>query len=100
MNGLLRTRAPAALVAAVLAAPGAAAAADRPDDPSAQASPVVVRVDDRGFDWADAAIGAAAGFGVALLMGGGAVALGLAHDRQPHRGRDGSRGRSPQRRRT
>ena len=95
MKGRLAIEILAMLAAAALAGPGdAAAASDAAADPSAEASPVVVEVDDRGFDWADATIGAAAGFGLALLAGGGAVALGLAHDKQPDHRRAGSRGRS------
>ena len=42
--------------------------------------PIVVRVDDGGFRWGDAGIGAAAGFGVALVLAG-SVALAGRGDR-------------------
>lgn len=49
----------------------AALAGDKPKPGIApKATPIVVRTAD-GFDWGDAAIGAAAGFGAALAAGGG-----------------------------
>jgi hypothetical protein len=42
--------------------------------------PIVVRVDDRGFRWGDAGIGATAGFGVALVLVG-SLALSGRRDR-------------------
>ena len=38
--------------------------------------PIVVRVDDGGFRWGDAGIGAAAGFGVALVLAGSLALTG------------------------
>ena len=44
----------------------------------------VVRVSTTGFDWGDAAIGAAAGFGLAMLaLGGGLVVAGARRPGQP-----------------
>jgi hypothetical protein len=40
------------------------------DGPLSDRAPVVVRVTDGGFHWGDAAIGAAAGSGLTLLVGG------------------------------
>jgi len=47
---------------------------------SAESEPIVVRVDDGGFRWGDAGIGAAAGFGVALVLAG-SLALTERRDR-------------------
>ncbi len=44
--------------------------------PKKPADPIVVHVDDRGFHWGDAAIGAAAGFGVALVLAGSLALIG------------------------
>ena len=62
----MRRRLPttACTLALLLAAP----AADAQERPSR--SPVVVEVSDDGFDWADAAIGAAAAIGVGLAGAG------------------------------
>jgi hypothetical protein len=54
-----------ALVCGLAALPTAQA-----DRPLADRAPVVVRVTDGGFHWGDAAIGAAAGSGLTLLVGG------------------------------
>lgn len=54
----------------------ASAKAAGPEAPSS--SPVVVRVENGGFRWGDAAIGAAAGFGACLAAAGG---LALRRDR-------------------
>jgi hypothetical protein len=53
------------MAAAALASVGAAAAAE-----PAPTTPIVVRVDEGGFQWTDAGIGAAAGFGAALVLAG------------------------------
>ena len=42
----------------------------------AESEPIVVRVDDGGFRWGDAGIGAAAGFGVALVLAGSLALTG------------------------
>jgi hypothetical protein len=57
---------------------GAGAAAESPTAPVSDPtqSPVVVRVREGGFDWADAGVGAAAMLGVTLLAVGLAIALG------------------------
>lgn len=41
--------------------------------------PLVVRVDDGSFRWEDAGIGAAAGFGAALVLTGGIALTGRQH---------------------
>ena len=50
--------------------------------------PLVVRVDEGGFRWGDAGIGAAAGFGAALVLAGGLALAGrrdrlVTHPSQP-----------------
>lgn len=60
----MRSRALVALLAAAILAPGAAG--QNPPSP-AQPRPVVVKVD-RGFDWVDAAVGAAGAIGVMLVV--------------------------------
>ena len=66
----------AALTVAVLApAAYASAPTHRP-----RTEPVVVRVEDSGFRWGDAGIGAAAGFGAALVLSG-SLALAGRRDR-------------------
>jgi hypothetical protein len=40
-------------------------------------TPIVVRVDDRGFGWTDAAVGAVAGIGATLVTAGGATLIRL-----------------------
>jgi hypothetical protein len=66
----VRTWALAGLLAAAMVAPGAAGGSGPPPSP-AQPQPVVVKVDS-GFDWLDAALGAAAALAAVL------VAVGLA----------------------
>jgi hypothetical protein len=44
--------------------------------PKPRQVPLVVRVDEGGFQWADAGIGAAAGFGAALVLAGGLALAG------------------------
>ena len=47
-------------------------------------APQVVRISTTGFDWGDAAIGAAAGFGLSMLaLGGGLVIAGARRPGQP-----------------
>lgn len=60
------------VVASLVLGPGSAAAAD---PPSTRTTPIVVRVDDGGFGWSDAGIGALAGAGGALVLTGGAALL-------------------------
>jgi hypothetical protein len=69
----LRTAA-AVLVAAVTLVAASGATAPRPK-PQATQVPLVVKVDD-GFRWGDAAIGAAAGFGAALVLAGSLTLAG------------------------
>jgi hypothetical protein len=61
--------------------PAAAATGSKaqPTTPAAS-EPLVVRVDDGGFRWGDAGIGATAGFGVALVLAG-SLALSGRRDR-------------------
>lgn len=42
----------------------------------AESEPIVVRVENGGFRWGDAGIGAAAGFGVALVLAGSLALTG------------------------
>ena len=92
---ILRRAALASVVAAVAAAPASAAshsyldrpAESRPDGGLVTANPdpvPVVRSDDGGYDWSDAAIGAGAGVAVLLVGAGGAAAL--AHRRRAGEG--------------
>ena len=53
-----------------LLGPVSAAASDPPPD---RPTPIVVRVDDGGFGWADAGVGALAGVGGTLAVVGGAA---------------------------
>jgi hypothetical protein len=53
--------------------------------------PIVVRVDDRGFSWGDAGIGAAAGFGVALVLAGCLALTGMRDRRVDHPSSERSR---------
>ena len=69
-----------ATVVAALAALGATAetaeaAQSRAGEPPAPSTPVVVRVSEGRFHWTDAAIGAAGGFGLAVLSGAVVAAL-------------------------
>ena len=48
--------------------------------PRPKPEPLIVKVDDGGFRWSDAGIGAAAGFGAALVLAG-ALALADRSDR-------------------
>jgi hypothetical protein len=43
--------------------------------PRQDPQPLIVRVDDSGFHWGDAGIGAAAGFGTALVLSGSFVLI-------------------------
>jgi hypothetical protein len=61
----------AALVVVAVLASGAPAAGQEP----APAQPVVVRVEDGGFDWEDAGLGAAAGVAASLVVVGLVVAV-------------------------
>jgi hypothetical protein len=53
-----------------------APAAPPPTQSRQQPQPLIIRVTDDGFHWGDAGIGAAAGFGVALVLSGGFVLTG------------------------
>ena len=64
------------LVAAVVVAASVPLAA-MPTSPGPQ--PVVVRGGEGGFHWGDAGIGAAAGFGAALVLVGGIALTGTTH---------------------
>jgi hypothetical protein len=59
---------------ALVAALGPAARAGGADGPRERTTPIVVRVNEGGFRWTDAAVGAAAGIGATLVAAGG-VAL-------------------------
>ena len=65
----------AAAVAALSPVAHAGTAAPRPA-PEQTSEPLVVRVADGGFRWGDAGIGAAAGFGAALIVAGGLALAG------------------------
>jgi hypothetical protein len=73
--GRPRSAAAVALVAALYPVAVAPAAAP-PTQPRRPPQPLVIRVNDGGFHWGDAGIGAAAGFGVALVLSGGFVLAG------------------------
>ncbi len=64
-----------ALIAA-LCLVAVASAAPPPTQTRRPSQPLVIRVNDGGFHWGDAGIGAAAGFGVALVLSGGFVLAG------------------------
>jgi hypothetical protein len=78
----------AGLAAAALAAPPALARVDPPattpfnsreTDPTAPATPVVVRTVDDGFDWGSAAIGAGGAGALAMVVALGGVAYTTRH---------------------
>jgi hypothetical protein len=74
---------PIAVAAAATAFAAAAHGAPTPQRrPPATNEPLVVKVGDSRFRWSDAAIGAAAGFGGALVLVGGS-SLYRARGRQP-----------------
>jgi hypothetical protein len=62
--------APAIFLVSSLAPVALAGGKPKPERVAPRATPIVVHTAD-GFDWGDAAIGAAAGFGAALAAGGG-----------------------------
>ena len=66
----------AATASAALCPATVARAAAPPTKPRHDPQPLIVRVDDSGFHWGDAGIGAAAGFGAALVFSGSFVLLG------------------------
>jgi hypothetical protein len=70
------TRLALVLTAALALPAGARADAGRPS----HETPIVVRVDEHGFGWADAAVGAVAGVGATLVTVGG---VALVHLRRP-----------------
>jgi hypothetical protein len=57
----------------LVAAPAASASQPKPRQ---KPVPLVVKVEDRGFRWSDAGIGAAAGFGAALVLAGSLALTG------------------------
>jgi hypothetical protein len=65
----------AATAIAALCATTVARAAAPPTKPRHDPLPLVVRVEDSGFHWGDAGIGAAAGFGAALVLSGSLVLI-------------------------
>jgi hypothetical protein len=68
-----------ALVLALGAGP-VADAAPRPARPSQRPAVEVIRLAERdGFDWSDAAIGAAGGLGLSMLALGGGLVIGARH---------------------
>ena len=72
----LRTLLALALACSAIAPPAASARPPSPDPPQPKSQrPVeLVRVSgDRGFEWADAGIGAAGALGLSLLAGGGVL---------------------------
>lgn len=72
------------LIAVTAAAPAATAAS--PDPASREdRRPLVVEVRDRGFDWADAAIGAAGALGLVITVGGIAALVRPTWTRSPRR---------------
>jgi hypothetical protein len=74
MTRLLLRLAAYAAVAAALSCP--VAAATRADSPPREPKPVVVQPTRSGFDWGDAAIGAAAALGLVLAVTGALVLKG------------------------
>ena len=71
----------AVLLTGALALPsGAQADAGTPT----RETPIVVRVDDRGFGWTDAAIGAVAGIGATLVTAGGVALVRLQRPTPSH----------------
>ena len=79
----------AAGLIAVTAAVPVAAAAGRDQASPDERRPVVVEVRDRGFDWADAAIGAAGALGLVAAGAGATLVLRRGDDPQAHRGAAG-----------
>jgi hypothetical protein len=65
-----------ALVTLNLVAVGASSA--HPPNPRQKPVSLVVKVEDHGFRWSDAGIGAAAGFGAALVLAGSLALFGRA----------------------
>ena len=47
-------------------------------------TPIVVRIDDRGFGWTDAAVGAVAGIGATLVTAGGVALIRLRRPTPSH----------------
>ena len=71
---------PGLVLAAALALPTGAAAAEAPQ----RETPIVVRVDQGGFRWADAAVGAVAGIGATLVTAGGVALVRLRRPASMH----------------
>jgi hypothetical protein len=65
----------AAMAIAALCPATVAQAAAPPTKPRHDPQPLIVRVDDGRFQWGDAGIGAAAGFGAALVLSGSFVLI-------------------------
>lgn len=63
-----------AALAAALVVPAAGAPAQQPRRSDGE-RPVIVEVQDSGFDWGSAAIGATAAFGLVLLIAGAVLVL-------------------------
>jgi len=78
---------PIATTVALAALSPVALGSGTPAQPKTRArpEPIVVRIDDAGFRWGDAGIGAAAGFGIALVLAGSLALTG-----RRDRGRDRS----------
>jgi hypothetical protein len=70
-----RTLSAALALIAMTAISDEVAGADTPPPSGPPSGPFVVRVDGGAFHWSDAAIGAAGGFGAALVIAGG-ISLG------------------------
>jgi hypothetical protein len=62
----------------------AGTAASAPPKPGQKPVPLVVKVEDRGFRWSDAGIGATAGFGAALVLAGSLALVGRGDRRVTH----------------
>jgi hypothetical protein len=71
----------ALVLAAALALPSAAGA---DAGTTTQETPIVVRVDEHGFAWTDAAVGAVAGIGATLVTAGGVALVRLQRPTPSH----------------
>ena len=75
----------AAAVGAATLSPVAIASSTAPEPkPQPKPVPLVVKVDEGGFRWGDAGIGAAGGFGAALVLAGGLALVGRRDRFLPH----------------
>jgi hypothetical protein len=66
-----RSLSAALAILAITAISDEVAGAGTPPPSGPPSGPFVVRVDDQAFHWSDAAVGAAGGFGAALVIAGG-----------------------------